>query len=124
MPGVRFPATRSVLWDRTPLNHPVYIRFQDIIPPLYLTASAIRLILQGLCQTDTSIQNHVAIAIPYQSVIGELSGASRSNDALPYILCIDEVQPQDHRDDYMALTIPFQQRLQADDLIFKADSTS
>lgn len=52
--AVVFPIARGVLWDRTSVESPRYLRPSDVVPPIYVSPSAIKSLLES-CLNTTAI---------------------------------------------------------------------
>lgn len=50
--SISFPTIRDILYDRTPLSYPYYIRSSSILPQLYLSKESIFSILSSLNSTS------------------------------------------------------------------------
>ena len=49
-----FPSNRMVLWDRTPTQHPKYVRADQIVPDLYMTMSTVKGLLEHMAAVGGS----------------------------------------------------------------------
>ena len=77
-----FPNSRSVLWDRTPVNSPCFMRATDMIPTLSISLNNVNNLLQDIRDTDTI--NRVGI-------IRTLDSQLKSNSSSMLLLHLQDV---------------------------------
>ena len=130
----QFPSARGVLWDRTPLQHPIYLRSESIIPSLFLTPSNIRSILQSVantCHSNSKGGDPISIATTESVTVVYLESLAEANsqtfksgllDQVPsYVMSISN--KSNNSSEEWSLSIPFQVKRDAS-LTFNDESTS
>jgi hypothetical protein len=56
-----FPLARRILWDRAPLSSPCSIRVEDVLPPLYLSKTAVKSFLGDCLDRFSEGQEHASL---------------------------------------------------------------
>ena len=74
---VIFPNSRSILWSREPTGKPHYIHAEEVMPPLYLSPSAMSSLVES-CSRDADdrarMTERVASIVPVEEVLAETIG--------------------------------------------------
>ena len=78
-----FPISRSVLWDRTTCENPRYVRSKDIIPPIYLSPSSIKSLLDNCLNASVNGESVLNLRLCVQEIadIGKSTSLSLFNQS-------------------------------------------
>jgi hypothetical protein len=127
---IEFPSARGILWDRTPIEEPFFLRANDVFPPIYLTSSVVSSVLYQLNINPRQNFDCKAVAVSVSSLCEEelvtlrqrpmLSALGASGNVLH--VC-DTSIASNSATSASLLTIPFAPR-PFGDLLFDEDTTS
>ena len=133
--AIRFPTSRGVLWDRSPLRHPIFIKPSNSIPSLYLTPADIHSLLSTINSVSQGSTDFECTALTQCATVISFGNLSLSDsqssilkagllDQIPtYVLCFPDSRSHTKAVAECSLTIPFQTR-QDSSLNFKSESTA